>query len=727
MLLTTLESHARHIVENPEIVGGIGDDLFILEGIAFDKDAWQTQLAGFDPTKGKARPAKFKPRIVLRGTKAHGRTFTNAGSRGANAKSATVGSLPNPEPLFDPPQPNQELSDFWKQLADIQQMEPKRFAKDAASALTVIRAKNAAELREKVRGAAIVPYPCQAADSFCYPLLALHSLNQQAALLGLQTEESLLSPEILRFLVLFWAFHASQAKNLQFLHNGYPVKMERPEIVAAGTLGDIRKLIISISTGGGLLGIQKPGKSPVLEAFHSILGDELSSIKFDNRPYSTAPTGISPTNSFKNQKGSPALSPNLVLGTERQEIEDLMPGYGPLLTGTRFALDGELFYYVLPEHPRDTDLGRFLKMIRRFLDRVKSLKEEYFKCFSSKKTRDEALERWKKAEESFWENQWADFNITNLLFAIEKNVGSSNQQSFAWIQVHKGVNANHTFLLLRALNDPQELPRLIGFLKSIQEGRTLGAGWVSGELRALIASFFKTSRTNTPQLDYEKLWVAWRGYFTRSNTSSHPFESSAWEHAMRCVLKLNAIHTINFDDLSTGKALFNQYKKAMNQRDDESEKEIDAYLRERFLTDDSDPRGNEKLTKWIEDRAKAYSRFVDTSSAQWKGIVDGLIVGWGLQRICKSLRSQSEDYKQLVGGKGLARFTPAELRSLMLDLRDKAERAGRRPWNIDVPIEQLFLWSQKNPFSPEVTVFMDSVALGFHRFEPYTGPVKTTE
>lgn len=719
--LLTLEAHARLVLQNPESVGGLGEDLFILEGLAFDQTAWDAQLAEFDPTKAKGKIAKFTPKIVLKGTKARGITLTNGGNRGANAKRATLGSLGVPEGLFDLPQSGEELTLFWEQLAGIQLMDEATLKSEAARLLTVLPGSNEIELKSKVLGAAIVPYRCQAADSFCYPLLALHSLNQQAEVLNLKTEEDLLSPEILRFLTLFWAFLTSQSKNLHFLHQGHKVQMERPEILSEGALGDIQKLILTVRAGkDGLLGVQKSSDSQLLETFHQIIGGKVSSIKIDNRPYSTAPTGISPTNPFRNEKGSSVLSPSLVLGGSPETVQELLPGYGPLLTGTRFSLDGELSYYVLPEIRSGIDLGSYLTSIRQFLLRLRSLRDEYYKCLknSGHAKVEKALEQWKKSESVFWDNEWTNFQISNLIFAIERNVGSSNQPSFAWIQVHRNLQAHRAFLFLRELNDPRELPRVIGFLKSIQEGRTLAFGWVSNELRQIIGSFFQVAPDSQPPLDYIQKWFAWRGYLTRTNISSTPINPAHWEHAMRCLLKLNTIHQTKFNDLSSGKSLFNQVRMTMQKLDDKNEGTIRDRLRELYSNVDLEAEKSANLANWINDRAKDYGRFIDTSpeSKHWTAIVDGLVVGWALKAICRKLRS-GDEYKQLVGGKGLSRFSPAEIRSLMLDLRSKAERAGESPWNVDVAIEQVFLWSQKNAFSPEVTVFTDSVTLGFHRFD----------
>jgi hypothetical protein len=54
---------------------------------------------------------------------------------------------------------------------------------------------------------------------------------------------------------------------------------------------------------------------------------------------------------------------------------------------------------------------------------------------------------------------------------------------------------------------------------------------------------------------------------------------------------------------------------------------------------------------------------------------------------------------------------------LSIDLYSKAERAGTSPWNVQAPIERMFKWSQKNPHTPEVVLFMDAVSLGFMRYD----------
>ena len=106
---------------------------------------------------------------------------------------------------------------------------------------------------------------------------------------------------------------------------------------------------------------------------------------------------------------------------------------------------------------------------------------------------------------------------------------------------------------------------------------------------------------------------------------------------------------------------------------------------------------------------------MDTESDSWKTIIDGLVCGWALKQICFKIRK--DDYKSVIGGKSLAKHTPAQLRTLSIDLYSKAERSGATPWNVPAPIERMFKWSQKNPYTPEVVLFMDAVSLGFMRYD----------
>ena len=152
--------------------------------------------------------------------------------------------------------------------------------------------------------------------------------------------------------------------------------------------------------------------------------------------------------------------------------------------------------------------------------------------------------------------------------------------------------------------------------------------------------------------------------------------------------------------------------------DEENQLKIRDYLTGLFLPEpipDTGGKGTAKIRQFIERQARNYGIFVDTESDSWKSIIDGLVCGWALKQICFKIRK--DDYKSVIGGKSLAKHTPAQLRTLSIDLYSKAERAGTSPWNVPAPIERMFKWSQKNPHTPEVVLFMDAVSLGFMRYD----------
>ena len=130
---------------------------------------------------------------------------------------------------------------------------------------------------------------------------------------------------------------------------------------------------------------------------------------------------------------------------------------------------------------------------------------------------------------------------------------------------------------------------------------------------------------------------------------------------------------------------------------------------------ETEEKGTAQVRQFIEQQAGNYGIFVDTESDSWKTIIDGLVCGWALKQICFKIRK--DDYKSVIGGKSLAKHTPAQLRTLSIDLYSKAERSGATPWNVPAPIERMFKWSQKNPYTPEVVLFMDAVSLGFMRYD----------
>ena len=161
--------------------------------------------------------------------------------------------------------------------------------------------------------------------------------------------------------------------------------------------------------------------------------------------------------------------------------------------------------------------------------------------------------------------------------------------------------------------------------------------------------------------------------------------------------------------------------------DEENESKIQDYLTDFFLPGgpellpEKSEKGTAQVRQFIERQARNYGIFVDTESDSWQVIIDGLVCGWALKQICRKIRK--DDYKSIIGGKSLAKHTPAQLRTLSIDLYSKAERAGTIPWNVQAPIERMFKWSQKNPHTPEVVLFMDAVSLGFIR---YDNPIEAT-
>ncbi|MGD9210982.1 MAG: hypothetical protein PVI90_09395 [Desulfobacteraceae bacterium] len=153
--------------------------------------------------------------------------------------------------------------------------------------------------------------------------------------------------------------------------------------------------------------------------------------------------------------------------------------------------------------------------------------------------------------------------------------------------------------------------------------------------------------------------------------------------------------------------------------------EIHAYLTALFLPEAPEKLQDkeEKVQKFVQRQAESYAVFVDTESDGWRTIVEGLICGWALKQICRKIRGK--DYKSVIGGRSLAKYTPAQLRTLSMDLLNKAERAGTSAWNIQPALEQIFKWSQKNPHTPQVVLFMDAVSLGFMRFDKFEKEEKT--
>ncbi len=154
--------------------------------------------------------------------------------------------------------------------------------------------------------------------------------------------------------------------------------------------------------------------------------------------------------------------------------------------------------------------------------------------------------------------------------------------------------------------------------------------------------------------------------------------------------------------------------------DQNNQQRIREYLTDFFLpgrpdqTSDKDRKYMVMVQQFIEQQTMNYGIFVDTESDSWQTVIDGLVCGWALKQICFKIR---DDYKSVIGGKSLAKHTPAQLRTLSIDLYSKAERTGATPWNVQAPLELMFKWSQKNPHTPKTVLFMDAVSLGFMRYD----------
>jgi hypothetical protein len=215
--------------------------------------------------------------------------------------------------------------------------------------------------------------------------------------------------------------------------------------------------------------------------------------------------------------------------------------------------------------------------------------------------------------------------------------------------------------------------------------------------------------------------MRWRKYLTRNNSSEKPIDTRLWEHGMGLIIQIKAMSALTVNAEWTGRELLSHLQKRRKTMDEENQQKIQDYLTGFFLPGrleqmlNTGEKGTAKVRQFIEQQTMNYGVFVDTESDSWKTIIDGLVCGWALKRICFKIRK--DDYKSVIGGKSLAKHTPAQLRTLSIDLYSKAERAGATPWNVQAPLERMFKWSQKNSYTPEVVLFMDAVSLGFMRYD----------
>jgi hypothetical protein len=261
------------------------------------------------------------------------------------------------------------------------------------------------------------------------------------------------------------------------------------------------------------------------------------------------------------------------------------------------------------------------------------------------------------------------------------------------------------------VDDPTLFGRLVLMFKKI--AFNLNDGWVEKEIKRIFRYYF-----NQENICQQEVWHRWRKYLIKKNQGKDPISPELWENAMALIIRIRAMQKIEARPNWTGETLNTEFKKKRQKMDDQNQEAVKAYLTKLFISGKGDnlkEKHKKSLISYVDSRAKDYGKFVDTSTKGWEAIVDGLICGWALKQICWKLRG--DDYKSIIGGRSLAKRSPEELRILAVDLLSKAERTGDAPWNVQLPLERMFYWSQQNPNIKQSILFMDAVSLGFFRYD----------
>lgn len=546
---------------------------------------------------------------------------------------------------------------------------------------------------------------CRQPTLAVHSVLALNALNEKADLIGEKRDPELIPRELFKFCLLFWMLN--QMKPLKITDDGIKKGVGIiPQYITLGNIGNIDQSPLLLNAGEFRLGAhtdQIRTSHPIVNKFASLTREntiDRISLTRSNKVFTAPATGKAPTNAYCQTDRKSALAPEIMLGIDRDAIDRFLPAYSLIIQDKAFTLTKELKYYVFLEDVRQTD--RYLRFLENMISQLKVYKQDYFDCLKksaasskAKEKKKKALERIQSQRKDFWGKSWNQFKLSALLFALEENVGSVNQPQYTWTSVYRNLPAAKAFVLLEMLDDPSAFGRLATFLS--HTSLNLSEGWKEKETKRLIDRYFLSGR-----LDQIDCWLRWRKYLTRSNATEKPIDAGLWEHAMSMMIQLKIMGALHADPEWSGKVLLENLKKRRKQMDEENQGIIGAYLTDFFFPRKVDQRSEEgnkhvdSVKKFIKQQAVNYGHFVDTKSDSWRSIIDGLICGWALKQICFKIR---DDYKSVIGGKSLAKHTPAQLRTLSIDLYSKAERTGAKPWNVQAPLECMFKWSQKNPHS----------------------------
>lgn len=747
MIFNTLLPHANALIENNQV----GEDCFLLDYCRFGVEQFRES---FEQNSKQNNPkTKLNLPVIFFGKKVKALPGRFQGNNAANASKNTFQKKKSkddmPEKWFPWLQPNKNsmhINDFLSLMQKFNIAEPEKvyelFTINGSLFTFQIQAKKKNEnkaniLENMVAGSVYQTVTCDKPTLAVHSTLALNGLNENAELFDEKKDESLIRKELFKFCLLFWMLnHISSLtiKSGELEKRQKPVKVE-PKIIASGNTGDISALPLLLNTGNFHLGVHTEQAicfHPVVKKFFFLTREDAIdriSLTRSSKVFTAPATGKAPTNAYKIE-GKNVLISEVRLGFDRSIVNRLLPAYSNLIQNKTFSLSHTaLKYYVFPE---DVSLTTdYLDFLEDMISQLNRFREEYFnwikKSSSSpkaKEERKEALKRIQEQRKAFWEKSWNKFNLSELLFAFEENVGSINQAQYAWTSVYRHLPSAKAFLFLEMLDDPSRFGRLMMLLN--HTSLNLSEGWKEKEIKRLFDRYFLSGR-----LVQFEFWMRWRKYLSRSNVSEAPIDARLWEEAISLIIQIRAMSKLGVKVNWTGKELLKHLEKRRREMDAENRAKIQKYLTDIFLpgepeqVPEKEEKGTIKVRQFIKQQANNYAVFVDTESESWETIIDGLVCGWALKQICLKIRNK--EYASVIGGKSLAKHTPAQLRTLSINLFSKAERASATPWNVQAPLEWMFKWAQKNPHTPEVLLFMDAVSLGFMRYDNPTEAAKKGE
>ncbi len=742
MIFDVMQKHAKTMMAS----GNARTDCFVLERVGIDFEAMDK---AWEKAKTNSRAGKFDVPVLMFGQKRSLSISRFSGSGPANASKQTYQKKKSEWDIFERAFREDEVdalespfpetwfswllqggqchyatwSELLQKICDAD-AETLRTLFGKTGPLFTFDPKDG-RFEEYVRKAVCFPVSVKSPGVLVHAVLAYNALH--VSLL-----DAPVGVETLRFCLLFWVLETAK-KTLAVTTS--ESDSERtfgidPKTTAGGNLGNIDGLTLLIRVNqnrdtilGGRIPSELADSNEAYRVFLDLTAKKrLDTIKLGGIPYTAPATGKSPTNAFRTGKQN-CLSPDVRSGFDRDEVIPVVDGFDALVKGTRFSLGGVINYYVFPE--KADDLPEYVRMLRDLLSELRDYKDKYFKELKkssgsdrAKAKRKEMLRELLDLRRGIWGGAWNRFPVSDWIFAFEEDVGGANQPQNTWTSVFRKLPLVRTYLLLFLADDPTSFGQLVQMLK--KTAHNLNEGWEAKELKGLLAVFVSKHR-----LDPVHYWHRWRGYLVRGNQSEDPVRPDLWEKSMNTLLRINAIERVDANEYTTGMELITALDKRSAEMVAQNKEHIQEYLAGLFssayVVDTAGEKGEsarEKVRHFVGGRAADYAGFVDAGSTGWRSLVDGLLCGWALKQACRSLRGK--DYASAIGGRSLAKQTPAEVRTVMVELVEKAIRAGHKPWNIDVPLELLFKWSMRNAYSAETTLFMDALSLGFMRFDQRT-------